>query len=115
MSRDKLLAQAKAEGLAVVEKMDFEDVDMVQDTLFVAFHPDPDEIGEDGELDNRYLALWHIFLTSVGWTDAEYWQEYKTRPHHCPDCGELTDCDGDHVDEEDLELPKIPSPESKLN
>jgi hypothetical protein len=99
MKKANIVLDNKSTGLTIIEKMSFERVDAVQDALGFAFHPD--ELDEDDELDERYLALWHVFLATVGWTDNEYWAEYKSRSHlrNCPDCGKLMDKEGDHVDE----------------
>lgn len=109
MKKANIVLDNKSSGLSIIEKMDFENVDMVQDVLFCAFHPD--ELGEDDQLDDRYMALWHIFLVSVGWTDNEYWEEFKSRPRKCPGCGEMMDKDGNHVDDDS----DVKSPNSKPN
>jgi hypothetical protein len=99
MKRANIVLDKHSTGMTIIEKMDFDKVNAVQDALLFAFHPE--ELGEEDQLDSRYLALWNIFLASVGWTEDEFWEEFKARPNHCPDCGKLTDADGDHLDEED--------------
>ena len=82
-------------------------MDFVQDALFIAFHPH--EVDEEGP-DERYLALWTLFLASVGWTDHEYWAEWQSRPHPCNDCGETHD-----EDDENLEVIPVKNGGSKSN
>lgn len=52
-------------------------------------------------------------MVSVGWTEDEYWEEYRGHPRYCRDCGEPIDKDGNHIDESDLK--KDTPPESKSN
>ncbi len=63
--------------------MDFEGVYMVFDSLYMAFHPNGE--GED-DVDNRFLALWTLFLASVNWTEDQFWDTLDSHEHTCPDC-----------------------------
>jgi hypothetical protein len=82
MKKENILIDAKSAGLTVIEKMDFDDIDSVQDTLYYVFHQN------DDNLDPRFLALWTMFLVSVGWTEDEYFNELKNRRENytCDDC-----------------------------
>jgi hypothetical protein len=66
--------------------MDFEGVDMFFDGVFAAFHRE----GLDGDemTDPRFIALWTLFLASVGWTEEEFWEEQEHFNHSCPKCSE---------------------------
>jgi len=100
------------EGFTKIKKMDFELVDTFQSTLAFVFFPEGlDVVDDTDDVNDRYLALWHIFLATVGWTDNEYWAEYKVRPHHCHDCGSLIEND-EHVDEDDALDLKVPGAKS---
>jgi hypothetical protein len=67
-----------------LERMDYESVYQVFDTLHFVFGA-PNE----GEVDDRCQALWVLFLSSVGWTQDEFWAEWDRRHDDvCPDCGE---------------------------
>ena len=68
-------------GLTIIKKMDYDGVDAVHDALGYAFHPDG--VDDDEGLDDRFMALWTIFLSSVGWNEEDYWDEYKSRPNKC--------------------------------
>jgi hypothetical protein len=68
-------------GLTIIKKMEFEGVDAVHDALFFAFHPT--EIDDDEDLDDRFMALWTLFLAAVGWNEEDYWDEYRSRPNKC--------------------------------
>lgn len=97
MKKANIVLDNKSTGLTIIEKMDYEGIDAFHDALCFAFYPDGIK-DDDEDLDVRFLALWNIFLSSVGWTEDEYWDAYKLRPRHCPDCGTLMDKDGNHVD-----------------
>lgn len=105
--KKNILIDAKSAGFSVVEKASYEDVDLVFDVLHDVFHPHG--LDEDGP-DPRFLALLVLFMTSVGWTEDEYWDEQRSRSHHCKDCGTSLD---HHLDD-DPKKDKIP-PESKSN
>jgi hypothetical protein len=113
MRKANILLDNQSTGLTIIEKMDFESVDNVHSALLFAFHPE--ELGEDEFFDDRFMALWHIFLASVGWTDDEFWSEYKSRPHNCPSCGVKTNAEGDHVDNDGNVVKNETPPESKPN
>jgi len=90
-----------------LKKADFFEVDMVQEALFMAFHPEP--LGEDDALDERYLALWNMFLITVGWTEDEYFRELEAVSKKCADCGQ-------DLDDDDLpELKSLVNNQSKPN
>lgn len=72
-------------NICVIEKMDFCDVDAVFDVLFYVFHPDG--IDDNEEPDQRFIGLWKLFLSIVGWDEDDYWEEVKARPCTCPECG----------------------------
>ena len=63
--------------------MSFEQVDNFQYALLFAFHPDGLE--EDEDIDERFLAIWTIFLSMSGWTNDEYWQHFDEN-HKCEEC-----------------------------
>jgi hypothetical protein len=84
----------KAE-LVTFEKMRFDEVNAVFDVLHYAFHPEG--YTEEEGLDNRMLALWNMFLCSVGWTEEEYWE---TLENSC----ECEDHEHNHEEENDEEL-----------
>lgn len=77
------------------DKMDFESVYQVFDTLHMAFGAD-----EGDEIDERCHALWVLFLSSVNWSQDEFWAEMDRRQEAdiCPDCGGVM---ADHEDEEE--------------
>lgn len=54
----------------IQSKIPLEEVEHVFGALISAFHPD--DIGEDGP-DQRFLALWTLFLQCAGWNEDEYW------------------------------------------
>lgn len=86
MKKANILLDEQSTGLTIIEKMDFESVDDVHSALLFSFHPTPLE--DDEMLDDRFVALWILFLASVGWTEDEFWVEYKSRSHDkCPKCG----------------------------
>jgi hypothetical protein len=73
--------------VAVIQKMDFDGAELVHNGLFAGFHPDGLE--EDEEIDSRFLALWNLFLASVGWSNDEFWAEHEERYHaECSQCAE---------------------------
>lgn len=84
MKKENILIDAKSAGLTVIEKMDFDDIDSVQDILYYAFHQDRC----DEDLDTRFLAIWNIFLSCVGWTEDEYFAVLNERKknHVCEGC-----------------------------
>lgn len=100
MKKANIVLDNQSTGLTIIEKMDYEGLDAFHDALCFAFYPNG--IDDEEDLDVRFLALWHIFLSSVGWTEDEFWDEYKSRPRHCHDCGALIDRDGNHIDDEDI-------------
>lgn len=87
-----------------IPRMDFDNVDMVNETLFCAFHPDG--LGEDETIDERFMALFTVFLASVGWTEAEYWAVIHEREHKCPTCGSLQDEEEEALLAEETDLNK---------
>lgn len=96
MNKDEVLDDTM---IATIVKMDFEGVEAVFDALNFAFHPAP--LMEGDELDRRMLALWNLFLVSVGWSEDEFWDEVNHRDacckeHTCVDCGKSLDEDGEH-------------------
>lgn len=100
------------------EMMDFEGVYMVFDSLYMAFHPN----GEgDGDVDNRFLALWTLFLSSVNWTEEQFWDTLDSHEHTCPDCQkeleEGKSTKKDTTDEEEVEViaPKPLSSNKQFN
>jgi hypothetical protein len=50
--------------------------------LFYAFG---DEESAD-DVDPREIALFTLFLASVGWTEDEFWQASEEAGEMCPDC-----------------------------
>jgi len=106
MKKANIMLDDKSTGLTIIEKMDFDKVNAVQHALGYAFIPE--DLGENDNIDNRFFALWHIFLVTVGWTEDEYWAAHKAQDHnHCPDCGAPTDEDGEHGDGDDEEINKL--------
>jgi hypothetical protein len=114
MNKEQVIAEAKANGLAVVERVDFEHVDNVYFALIESFHPE----GIKDDIDERFISVWQHFLISAGWTDDEFWAESEIRQgeDRCPDCGNLMD---DHEDDDEIEelppLDKNVAPELKPN
>jgi hypothetical protein len=106
MKKDKKPVVVKPETTTIV-KMDFELVEDVFFTIHHAFHPNGFDNGE--EVDDRFVALWHLFLFTTGWTEDEFWATSKEHEHTCPDCGAPIDDD----DEDDLELPEVSEAKSK--
>jgi hypothetical protein len=106
MKKANIVLDNQSTGLTIIEKMSFEDVDVVFDVLHDVFHPNGLDEDKDEHPDARFLALWTLFLSSVGWTDDEYWEEWKSRPHHCHDCGAQIDKDGNHIDEDGVVINK---------
>ena len=96
MKKANILIDNQPSGFTIIEKMDFECVDAFNDALNFAFYPDG--IDDDEDLDVRFLALWHLFLSSVGWTEDEFWETYKSRPCKCGKCGVQMDNDGNPID-----------------
>jgi len=65
--------------------MDYDSVYQVFDTLHYVFGA-----GDGEEIDDRCQALWVLFLSSVGWTQEEFWTAWDQQHDHvCPDCGEI--------------------------
>lgn len=107
--------------------MDFEDVYMVFDTLYTAFHAKSDR--EEGDVDSRFLALWTLFLHSVNWTEEQFWDTLDNHEHTCADCRkEIDEVKGAKKetakdtstiedDEEEIEVitPKIVSSNKQFN
>lgn len=71
-------------GLTIIQKMDFAGLEAVHDALCFAFYPN--SIDEDEDLDVRFMSLWNLFLSSVGWNEDEFWEEYHEKYHQCPNC-----------------------------
>jgi hypothetical protein len=69
-------------GLTIIKKMDYDGIDAVHNALCFAFYPHGMD-DDDEDLDDRFMALWTIFLSSVGWNEGDYWEEYHSRPHTC--------------------------------
>jgi hypothetical protein len=68
-----------------IDKMDYDSVYQVFDTLHFVFGA-----GDGEEIDDRCQALWVLFLSSVGWSSDEFWEEFNQRQDDddvCPDCG----------------------------
>lgn len=86
MKKANIVLDGHSTGVTIIEKMDFADVDCVFDVLMDSFHPGG---LKDEEPDVRFLSIWRLFLISVGWTEDEYWDEWHSLPHTCPDCGEI--------------------------
>jgi hypothetical protein len=84
MKKENILIDAKSVGLTFIEKMDFDNIDSVQDVLYCVFHHHKN----DDDLDPRFLAIWNIFLSCVGWTEDEYFATLKERHenHVCDAC-----------------------------
>lgn len=83
----RLLVENLSENLVAIQKMDFEHVDSVFDVLCHVFHPEG--VGNN-DPDERFLALWKMFLVSVGWNEDDYWEEVDFRKDDCicPKCKE---------------------------
>jgi hypothetical protein len=91
--------------VSVIPKMDFHLVNDVFETLHFAFHPSG--FDDNREVDQRFIAHWHLFLVTVGWSENEFWEtrkELEEEVHKCPDCGRNVNSD------EDLELPETKDP-----
>lgn len=86
----KLIIENLSETMTLVQKADFEAVDNVFEALDMVFHPD----GIDDEPDERFLALWRLFLVSVGWIEDDFWFELDFRRNHkCDKCKEKESAD----------------------
>lgn len=85
--------------LKIIKRIPFESVDFVFDALHDAFHPNG---LENKEPDTKFLALWNLFLHTVGWTDEEYWDEYDS---HCGVCGK-------RLPAEETKMPAEPTADS---
>lgn len=81
----KFLIENLSDNLTIIQKIPFEGVDAVFDSLHFAFHPDG---FDDVELDDRLAALWKLFLVSAGWTEDEFWAEwdFRSENHVCDKC-----------------------------
>lgn len=81
----KLFIESLSENLTMIQKMDFESIDQVFNVLDDAFHSH-ESVGD--EPDNRFLSLWTLFLSLVGWTEDEFWFEWDLRKENfkCPEC-----------------------------
>ena len=64
--------------------MDFEAVYSVFDALYSAFHYDTDL--PEGDVDGRFVALWTLFLCSVGWNEDLFWETLDSHEHTCSEC-----------------------------
>ena len=65
-----------------MEKMDFEKVYAVYDSLFKAFHEFTEEElnSEEGvELNSNMLSLWTLFLTLSGWKEDDFWDQLNSK------------------------------------
>lgn len=73
------------ENVKVVEKFNFERIDAVFEALMFAFYPDG---YEDDLFDDRWKALWVLFLNAAGWTEDEYWDYWHEHEEHyvCDSC-----------------------------
>jgi len=83
-------------------RMDFGNVDCVFNSLIRAFHPNG---LENEDTDDRFIALWTLFLNCGGWTEEEFWAEFHRRDEEniCMECGESLDENGEHLEEGDDE------------
>lgn len=54
-----------------VIKMSFDQVNSFFNALDYAFHPRG--ISKDEGPDDKFIAIWTIFLNFSGWTENEYW------------------------------------------
>lgn len=71
--------------------VDYEAVDFMYAALRNAFlTDDEDDNVYESESFRRFLALWHLFLVSAGWTEEEYFDEREDHlsDHECPKCQE---------------------------
>lgn len=70
---------------ALDERMDFDSVYGVFDSLHYAFHPNG--IGDEG-VNDKCRALFVLFLASVNWTENEFWDEMdaQSEHHQCDSC-----------------------------
>lgn len=66
-----------------IRKMSFDQVDQVFESLDYSFHPKG--VAEGEQLDDRFNALWTIFLSYSGWSEEEYW-EAKREDCECEVC-----------------------------
>jgi hypothetical protein len=111
MSKSKKSLTNKSDKFTVIEKLEFEKVDAVFDALHYAFITEED-MEEERDIDSRFLALWNIFLASVGWTEDQYWAEHK-KQHSCPKCSAEAN---ELADDEELDLlPKKEATDLKSN
>lgn len=108
MKKEKQVVASSKSKVKVIDKMEYRWVDEVFHSLNMAFHPDGFE--KDQEPDERFLAHWHLFLVSVGWTEDEFWEASENLEHTCPDCGSEID----HEDD-DLELAESSAKTSSEN
>jgi len=108
MKKANIMLDDKSTGLTIVEKADFLGVDAIHDALCFAFYPDG--IGDEEEISDKFMALWHISLATLGWTEDEFWEEFNMHRETCPDCGgKMDDLTEVKVDGKDA------PPESKPN
>jgi len=82
------------------EKLEFEKVYMVYNSLFEAYHNEEEveTAGEDWEVSPMFHSLWTIFLNSVSWEEDEFWEAMEVY-HEGEDCS----CGAEH-DEDDKNL-----------
>lgn len=64
-------------------KMAFDDVYLVFDSLYSAFHAGKDI--HDGNVDEHFVALWTLFLITAGYTEDEFWA-LMDQEHECEHC-----------------------------
>src|SRR5271169_2915336 len=65
------------------KKMEYDKVYQVFDTLHYVFG-----VADNEEIDDRCQALWILFLSSVGWTQDEFWAEWDLHEETCPECND---------------------------
>ena len=101
----KLLIENLSENITLIQKVEFEAVDEVFNALDFAFHPE----GFEDDPDERFLALWRLFLISAGWCEDDYWMELEYRHHKCDKCKEKEALEKSNAENSDK------NPEKKLN
>lgn len=71
--------------VSMTTQMAFDDVYFVFDALYTAFHHNPGP-NHTGDVDERFLSFWTLFLITAGWTEEEFWEELDNSEHTCEEC-----------------------------
>lgn len=79
----KLLIENLSQNLTLMEKVEYEAVEMVFHSLLDSFHPEgyPEE-----DFDVRFSALWNLYLITAGWSEEDFWEEFDFHIEMCDKC-----------------------------